>query len=123
MTFAAATENFSGEPAIVYSVKFENGDYAELTGSTYTPDAVGSYTVKAVATYGQETAEKEQAFDAIDACTPKNWSLIGTAVGDWETDIDFTFNEEESDGSTCTNVYDINNISISAGSFKIRQDH
>lgn len=123
MTFAATTENFSGDPTIVYSVKFEDGEYTELTGNTYTPDAVGNYTVKAVATYEEETAQKEQAFDAIDVCTPKNWSLIGTTVGDWETDIDFTFNEEESDGSTCTNVYDINNISISAGSFKIRQDH
>ena len=123
ITFAAATANFSGEPTIVYSVKFEDGEYAEITGNTYTPDTVGNYTVKAVATYEEETAQKEQAFDAIDVCTPKNWSLIGTVVGDWETDIDFTFNEEESDGSTCTNVYDINNISILEGLFKIRQDH
>lgn len=66
MTFAATTENFSGDPTIVYSVKFEDGEYTELTGNTYTPDTVGNYTVKAVATYEEETAQKEQAFDAID---------------------------------------------------------
>ncbi|NCC99774.1 MAG: hypothetical protein EOL95_08780 [Bacteroidia bacterium] len=94
-----------------------------MTDNLYTPDAVGNYTVKAVATFEAETAEKEITFEAIDACAPKNWSLIGTAVGNWETDIDFVYNEEESDISTCTNVYDINNISILVGSFKIRQDH
>lgn len=61
LTFTATTKNFSGEPAIVYSVKLGEGEYEALAGNTYTPTATGDYTVKAAATYKPEVGEEESA--------------------------------------------------------------
>ncbi len=84
MTFAATTENFSGDPTIVYSVKFEDGDYAEITGNTYTPDTVGNYTVKAVATFDLETALLEKPFTVTPEPTPITLKLDPSST-EWET--------------------------------------
>jgi hypothetical protein len=60
ITLSATSENFSGEISYTYSVKVPDAeDFTAIEGNSYTPTAVGTYTLKVVATSGEESAEKE----------------------------------------------------------------
>ncbi|MCQ2369674.1 MAG: starch-binding protein [Paludibacteraceae bacterium] len=61
LTFTATVAKFSGEPTITYAVKLGEGEYQAAEGGKFTPDAAGSYTVKATATYESAEGEKEEA--------------------------------------------------------------
>ncbi len=65
LTFASTTSGFSGTPVVVYSIKQGISAYNELSGTTFTPTVADDYTVKAVATYDAEVAEKEVAFTVL----------------------------------------------------------
>ncbi len=60
ITLSATGENFSGDISYAYSVKVPDAeDFTAIEGTSYTPTVVGTYTLKVVATSGEENANKE----------------------------------------------------------------
>ncbi len=61
IALSATSANFEGDVTYAYSVKVPDGtDFVAIEGTTYTPSTVGTYTLKVVATSGNQSAEKEQ---------------------------------------------------------------
>ncbi|NCC99101.1 MAG: glycoside hydrolase family 16 protein, partial [Bacteroidia bacterium] len=69
INFSAEYNSFSGTPTINYAVKNGSGSYTNISGSSYAPTSAGTYTVKATATYGSESAENTTTFTILDKPT------------------------------------------------------
>ncbi len=87
VALSATSGNFSGEVSYAYSVKAPGEtDFATIEGTSYTPSVVGTYTLKVVATAGDEKAEKEQTLTVKPASIDITIRVqIPAGLTGWET--------------------------------------
>ncbi len=88
ITLSATSENFSSEEvSYAYSVKVPDAtDFTAIEGTAYTPSVVGTYTLKVVATAGEETAEKEMTLTVKAAAIDITIRVqIPSDLTGWET--------------------------------------
>ncbi len=85
ITLTSTYQNFSTEPTITYSVKAPDAaDFTTIEGTSYTPTTVGTYTLKVVATAGEESAE-----NTLNVTVTTKYYLAGSGlpgIGSWVVD-------------------------------------
>ncbi len=89
ITLSATSENFSGEVSYAYSVKVPDAtSFTAIEGTAYTPSVAGTYTLKVVATAGEESAEKEQTLTVTPAATDITIRVqIPTGMTGWDDTV------------------------------------
>ncbi len=101
ITLSATSENFSGEVSYAYSVKEPDAaDFTTIEGTSYTPTTVGTYTLKVVATAGEESAEKEMKLTVKAAAIDITIRVqIPTGMTGWDYSVaPYLYNWKEEDG-------------------------
>lgn len=100
ITLSATSENFSGDISYAYSVKVPDAeDFTAIEGNSYTPTAAGTYTIKVVATSGEESDEEEMTLTVKAAA--KDIAIrvqIPDGLTSWETTAPYLWNWNDDDG-------------------------
>ena len=102
VTLSAIGTNYSGEITYAYSVKVPDAeDFTAIEGNSYTPTAAGTYTIKVVATSGEESDEEEMTLTVKAAAKDITIRVqIPDGLTSWETTAPYLWNWNDDDGIT-----------------------